>query len=103
MLPPGVAIHLQRSTQESQSTNYRQAMFLHASRLSFFRYSKTGPEKRIRLGITAPLPQDFLIVCEGAGLRQFLTDFDENGGMDIDGRHVTSTGVPSLEGGWLAE
>jgi len=74
-------------------------MFLHASHVSFFRYRKSGPNKRFRLGITAPLPKDFLKLCSDMTLP--LAQDDVKGGLFVDGVRVTEGEVPDLGGRWI--
>ncbi|THU77223.1 pseudouridine synthase, partial [Dendrothele bispora CBS 962.96] len=74
-------------------------LFLHASHLSFFRYRKNGGKKRFRLGIQAPLPEQFLQLCLKAGIK-----FDPElaqGGVFIDNKPVEDGRVPELDGQYL--
>jgi hypothetical protein len=75
-------------------------LFLHASHLSFFRYKKSGPSKRFRLGIAAPLPQDFLKAC--ADLMIPVDWEDAQGGLFVDGVRIQTGEVPDLDGRWMA-
>ena len=61
------------------------------------RYRKAGPSKHFRLGIGAPLPKDFLTICQDAGIP--LDPTYVNGGLYVDGQGVDH--VPDLEGRWL--
>ncbi|KAK7441825.1 hypothetical protein VKT23_016487 [Stygiomarasmius scandens] len=74
-------------------------LFLHASRLSFYRYKKTGGSKRFRLGVQAPLPAHFLRLCLKAGIK-----FDPElvkGGVFLDDVLVEDGRVPQLNGQYL--
>jgi hypothetical protein len=75
-------------------------LFLHASHLSFFRYKKSGSSKRFRLGITAPLPKDFLKAC--SELMIPLDWEDTQGGLFVDGVRVQEGEVPDIDGRWMA-
>ncbi|KAF7967110.1 hypothetical protein HWV62_35877 [Athelia sp. TMB] len=76
-------------------------MFLHASNITFDfsissqRYSKAGPKKLFRLGVTSPMPRDFLRICMDAGLGPFLDKREVEGGLFADGEPVDS--LPSVE------
>ncbi|KAA1473899.1 pseudouridine synthase [Dentipellis sp. KUC8613] len=76
-------------------------MFLHASHVSFFRYRKDGPSKRFRLGITAPLPDDFVRVCRDVGIP--LDQDVVRGGVYVDGVRVPDGAVPEVDGLWIAK
>ncbi|KAF8882804.1 pseudouridine synthase [Infundibulicybe gibba] len=41
----------------------KNRLFLHAADLAFFRYRSSGPNKRIRVIVRAPLPEDFVKLC----------------------------------------
>ncbi|KAJ7594485.1 pseudouridine synthase [Mycena floridula] len=43
-------------------------IFLHAATISFWRYRPSGPHKRFRVAVQAPLPADFVKVCLDAGI-----------------------------------
>lgn len=63
------------------------------------RYRQEGPKKRFRLGVTAPLPDDFAEACERLQLsvpREFLS-----GGVYVDGERVKNGVVEGVEGRWL--
>lgn len=62
----------------------------HNSRLQ--RYTTT-PTRRLRLGVTAPLPSYFLAFCEAANLRRFVPEECVMGGLTVDGQTV-DLGVP---------
>ncbi|TFY72905.1 hypothetical protein EVG20_g56 [Dentipellis fragilis] len=106
-------------------------MFLHASHVSFFvraplalgpwapvsmpvrshayhiicarpqRYRKDGPSKRFRLGITAPLPDDFVRICRDVGIP--LDEDVVRGGVYVDGVRVADGAVPEVDGLWVAK
>ncbi|KAF5375394.1 hypothetical protein D9615_007949 [Tricholomella constricta] len=76
-------------------------IFLHASHLSFFRYRPSGFKKRFRLGISAPLPPDFLRICSDSGIQ--VDPAEAKGGVFIDGIMVEDGKVPELEGDWMPE
>lgn len=59
------------------------------------RYKKTGANKRFRIGITSPLPRDFLKICMDAG----ITGLDRRevmGGLFADG--IPYKELPEVEG-----
>jgi len=68
------------------------AMHLHASNVSLYRYNKEGPNKRFRLGITAPLPRPFRDVCELAGIVDKIPDEMRWESLWVDGTRVDSWG-----------
>ncbi|KAG6890864.1 hypothetical protein C0992_012250 [Termitomyces sp. T32_za158] len=72
-------------------------MFLHASHVSFF---STGPKKRLRLGITAPLPSDFVKICMDSGIN--IDPTEARGGVWVDNIRIKDGLVPELEGAWRA-
>jgi len=74
-------------------------LFLHASHLSFIRYKRTGENKRFRLGITSPLPSDFLKICVDMGISAKLNRREVTGGLFSDGEPVQE--LPEVEGRWL--
>ncbi|EJD52971.1 pseudouridine synthase [Auricularia subglabra TFB-10046 SS5] len=55
-------------------------LFLHASHLAFYRYRRAG--HRIRLGVTAPVPDYFSALCDEAGLP--LTRQQRQGALFLD-------------------
>ncbi|TDL21116.1 pseudouridine synthase [Rickenella mellea] len=98
--PPAseIASLLPRSNTSSSNS---PRMFLHASHISLSRYRATGPHKQFRLGITAPLPNDFSELCRAAGLDQHLTPDILEGGLDIDGRAMPLESViDGVDGRW---
>ncbi|KAH9052245.1 pseudouridine synthase [Lactarius vividus] len=76
-------------------------LFLHSSSISFWRYRRTGPRKRFRLTIVAPLPTDFIKVCREMGLRP--PDIAIQGGIFVDGEYVGEGEIPDVGGRWLGE
>jgi hypothetical protein len=92
-------------------------MFLHASHLSFIvsfvnfaispslkkitfqRYNKTGQNKQFRLGVTSPLPRDFLKICLDMGITAKLDRREVMGGLFADGEPMRD--LPDVEGKWL--
>ncbi|KZP27978.1 pseudouridine synthase [Athelia psychrophila] len=74
-------------------------LFLHASNISFHRYNKTGAKKRFLLGVTSPMPRDFLRICMDAGLGPFLDKKEVEGGLFADGEPVDN--LPDVEGTWM--
>ncbi|RDB17578.1 Ribosomal large subunit pseudouridine synthase D [Hypsizygus marmoreus] len=74
-------------------------IFLHSSQLSLFRYRPTGPRKRFRLGISAPLPEDFLKICIDAGIK--VDPVEAKGGLTINGKLVEDGIVPEIDGHWI--
>ncbi|KAH8996564.1 pseudouridine synthase [Lactarius hatsudake] len=75
-------------------------LFLHSSSISFWRYRRTGPRKRFRLTIVAPLPADFLKVCREMGLQP--PDIAIQGGIFVDGEYIEGE-IPDVGGRWLGE
>lgn len=63
------------------------------------RYKKEGPNKRVRVGITSPLPKDFLKICIDMGIAPKLDRREVMGGLFADG--VPCQDLPELEGKWL--
>jgi hypothetical protein len=65
------------------------------------RYRRTGPQRRFRLGITAPLPPLFVALCHAFEMP--IPEGYVRGGVYIDGVRVMSEGgaIPELEGRWL--
>lgn len=76
-------------------------LFLHSSSISFWRYRRTGPRKRFRLTIVAPLPADFLKVCREMGLQP--PDIAIQGGIFVDGEYIGEGEIPDVGGRWLGE
>jgi len=75
--------------------------FLHSSSISFWRYRRTGPRKRLRLTIVAPLPADFVKISREMNLRP--PDIAIQGGIFVDGEYVGEGEIPDVEGRWLGE
>jgi len=67
--------------------------------MSFYRYKKTGTNKRFRLGITSPLPKDFLKICIDMGIAPRLDRREVMGGLFADG--IPQKELPDVEGKWL--
>ena len=70
------------------------------------RYHKlsSGKHKQIRLGVTAPLPQDFVAVCEAAGLRNAIPVDYLTGAIVMDGEQVPlDKEIAGLGGRWLPD
>ncbi|KAI0000362.1 pseudouridine synthase [Russula vinacea] len=76
-------------------------LFLHSSSISFWRYRREGPRKRFRLTISAPLPADFVKICQDLTLG--LPEYVIKGGAIIDGERLEGDEIPSVEGRWLGE
>lgn len=76
-------------------------LFLHSSSISFWRYRRTGPRKRFRLTIVAPLPADFIEVCHEMNLQP--PDIAIKGGVFVDGEYVGDGEIPDVGGRWLGE
>jgi len=90
--PPSEAIRIVTMVPDDR-------IFLHASHLSLFQYKASGPKKRFRLGISAPLPADFIKICVDSGIP--LDSAQVNGGIFIDGVLVEDGKVPELGGSWM--
>jgi len=74
-------------------------LFLHASHLSFLKYTRTEQKKRFRLGITSPLPRDFLKICLDMGISAKLDRREVMGALWADGAPVRD--LPEVQGRWL--
>ncbi|KAF6749554.1 pseudouridine synthase [Ephemerocybe angulata] len=74
-------------------------MFLHASHLSLFKYRSGGGHKRVRVGIHAPLPSDFVGVCHQLEIP--LSSLDIEGGLFTEGEPVQGKELPDFQGRWL--
>ncbi|KAM6503499.1 Pseudouridine synthase [Amanita muscaria] len=61
-------------------------MYLHAHEVSFFKYRPSGPHKRFRLSIRAPLPHDFSRIC--ADMKMNVNSSDSRGGILVNGVHA---------------
>ncbi|KAM6492004.1 Pseudouridine synthase [Amanita muscaria] len=61
-------------------------MYLHAHEVSFFKYRPSGPHKRFRLSIRAPLPHDFSTIC--ADMKMNVNSSDSRGGILVNGVHA---------------
>jgi len=73
-------------------------IFLHAARIAVSKYRKQGKQKHFRLGIAAPLPYDFVAICEKAKIP--LDKLDIAGGLLVDGEPVDQT-IEDIGGKWL--
>lgn len=60
------------------------------------RYRKEGPNKRFSLGITSPMPKDFLRICMDMGIAHSLDKREVMGGVTVEG--VPCKEVPEVEG-----
>ncbi|KDR73931.1 hypothetical protein GALMADRAFT_594389 [Galerina marginata CBS 339.88] len=67
-------------------------LFLHAAEVSFFRFRPTG--NRYRLTVRAPLPPDFLKICQDLGID--VPQERVEGGILIDEK-VARPGAPQLQ------
>ncbi|GLB44552.1 putative RNA pseudouridylate synthase [Lyophyllum shimeji] len=85
----------------SATTVPEDRIFLHAAHLSLFQYRASGPKKRFRLGISAPLPADFVKICIDSEIP--LAPAEVHGGVFIDGELVEDGKVPDLGGSWMPE
>ncbi|KZV70700.1 pseudouridine synthase [Peniophora sp. CONT] len=74
-------------------------MFLHASRISVTRFRRTGPSKRLQLTIGAPLPPNWIELCNFLGIA--LPPELIEGGVSVDGERVADGRVPELDGEWV--
>jgi len=63
-------------------------MYLHASRLSFFRYLPGGQNKRLRMTFGAPLPRYFVRLCDRVKIP--LSADLIHGGLWVEGKRVPS-------------
>lgn len=63
------------------------------------RYKKIGPNKRFRVGVTSPLPSDFLKICVDMGFAAKLDKREVIGGLFAD--NVPCQDLPDVEGKWL--
>jgi hypothetical protein len=66
---------------------------------SFQRYRKTGPRKRFRFGISAPLPPDFVKICQDLDLP--IERHELEGGLFVDGVAVEEDELRDLDGRWV--
>ncbi|KAH8115149.1 pseudouridine synthase [Phellopilus nigrolimitatus] len=112
IIPPGVSILPKKivpAGTDAESAPLRPEeegkprVFLHAANVNLTRYRSSGPSKRLVLGITAPLPRDFLSICEAADLTRFLSPEYVQGGLKVDDEPVPlDDEISGLEGKWLA-
>jgi hypothetical protein len=81
--------------------------FLLVLPISSQRYTPSPSSRRIRLGVIAPLPPNFLQLCQAADLRQYIPEEYVTGGVSIDGRIVDVLGgnrpqeLIELNGQWF--
>ncbi|KAJ7071395.1 pseudouridine synthase [Mycena amicta] len=82
-------------------------IFLHASQLSFFRYRRSGPDRRFRLRIVAPIPNDFDQLCKEARIP--LGDLEKKGGLfmrskeDHEYEEVSNGRIGIQDGCWMPD
>lgn len=117
LLPHGVTVTAPQ--KESEDTH---RTFLHSGNLSLLvcvlfntvrlvfvhiayqRYRTAGPKRRFRLGVTSPVPPEFLSVCTAAELIQYLPKACIDGGLEIDGEPIPpGTEMDVVQGRWLAQ
>lgn len=65
----------------------------------FQRYRASGPSKRFRLGICAPLPPDFLALCVKSGIK--VDTVEAKGGLSIDDVFLNEKQIQELDGSWV--
>ncbi|KII90185.1 hypothetical protein PLICRDRAFT_138716 [Plicaturopsis crispa FD-325 SS-3] len=73
----------------------KSRLMLHASRISLFRYMKSG--RRVRLEVVAPLPADFIQMCHELDIP--VDSGEVKGGLFADG--VQAREIAELDGRWL--
>ncbi|KAJ7102417.1 pseudouridine synthase [Mycena belliarum] len=81
-------------------------IFLHASQVEFDRYRPTGGHKRFRLRMFAPLPPDFIQICEEAGIPLGKEErlgglFKSETGHEQDYEPITDGEIPAVAGSWI--
>jgi len=91
LLAPVLGDHVYSKTTESHViTTLTQVpedrVYLHAHEVSLFKYRPSGPHKRFRLSIRAPLPHDFLKICRDIKIN--VDACDSRGGILINGKSV---------------
>ena len=64
------------------------------------RYKTSGPNKRFRLGVCAPLPDDFLRICIASGIKVPLAV--NKRGVSIDGTFIDDGCISDLDGRWVS-
>ncbi|KAI0084734.1 pseudouridine synthase, partial [Irpex rosettiformis] len=84
--------------KEEQTKTKTERLYLHASYVELSRYRQTGPHRHLRLGITSPLPYNFISLCRLAELP--LPEGSIDGGVCVDGVKVGDGAVEELEGVW---
>lgn len=62
------------------------------------RFKKAGSRKKMNLEVRAPLPKDFVRICEDLQLP--LRTEDVRGGLYVDGEIVQGQELVELEGKW---
>ncbi|OCB87940.1 pseudouridine synthase [Sanghuangporus baumii] len=101
LVPKSISVSLSRDGQETKRTPSLR-LFLHSAHIDVTRYRSSGPSKRLRLGISAPLPWYFLELCKAAKLSQYLPSEYIHGGLMVDGVPVNpGEGILGLDGKWL--
>ncbi|KAL5498091.1 hypothetical protein ACEPAH_2221 [Sanghuangporus vaninii] len=101
LVPKSISVSPSRDGQETKRTPSLR-LFLHSAHIDVTRYRSSGPSKRLRLGISAPLPWYFLELCEAAKLSQYLPSEYIHGGLTVDGVPVNpGEGILGLDGKWL--
>ncbi|KAF8346654.1 pseudouridine synthase [Amanita rubescens] len=73
-------------------------MYLHAHETSFFKYRVSKPHKRFRLGVSAPVPRDFLKICADTQIN--VNSLCVKGGLFVDGEPAEDGKVSAVEGYW---
>ncbi|KAF8626015.1 hypothetical protein AX15_005109 [Amanita polypyramis BW_CC] len=73
-------------------------MYLHAYETSLFKYKTSGPHKRFRLGVCAPVPRDFLSICADTEIN--TDSLHTNGGLFVNGEPVQGGTLPEVDGYW---
>jgi len=76
-------------------------LFLHSSSISFWRYRREGLRKRFRLTISAPLPADFVRICQDTNMG--LPEDVVEGGALVDGERLEGDDILDVGGRWLGE
>ncbi|KAH6904423.1 pseudouridine synthase [Coprinopsis sp. MPI-PUGE-AT-0042] len=72
-------------------------LFLHATEQSITRFRRSGPHKQCSLKVVAPLPKDFIEVCDAFKLN--YSPESRDGGVFLDGERQLA--VPEFDGQWL--
>jgi len=111
LLPPNISIGNARVLKDNEpkevqsSTPSEKRIFLHSAHISMTRYQPRGSKnKKITLGISAPVPSDFLAICTAAGLRHAIPEAFVKGSVEIDGVPVRlDEEVGGFGGRWFGE